>query len=101
MAQLSKEQLLDRVKNARGITGDYMDARLEGYIEDAQHYMQAGGVRASLLNDTRAAGAIVRYVSDMLDGDGTVSNFVDKRIAQLELEPEEEGDANVQPEKAI
>lgn len=89
MAQLSKEQLLDRVKNARGITGDYMDARLEGYIEDAQHYMQDGGVRASLLNDTRAAGAIVRYVSAMLDEE-PVPDFVDKRIAQLELEPEEE-----------
>lgn len=89
MARLSNEQLLDRVKNARGITGDYMDARLEGYIEDAQHYMQAGGVRASLLNDTRAAGAIVRYVYAMLD-DEPVPDFVDNRIAQLELEPEEE-----------
>lgn len=89
MAQLSKEQLLARVKNARGITGDYMDARLEGYIEDAQNYMQGGGVRDSLLLDTRAAGAIVRYVSAMLDEE-PVPDFVDKRIAQLELEPEEE-----------
>lgn len=95
MAQLSKDQLLARVKNARGITGDYMDPRLESYIDDAQHYLRAGGVRESLLFDTRAAGAIVRYVTDMLDGDGTVSDFVDRRIAQLELEPEE-GDVNVQ-----
>lgn len=96
MAKLSKDQLLARVKAAKGITGDYMDARLESYIDDAQHYLRAGGVRDSLLYDTRAAGAIVRYVTDQLDGDGAVSDFVDKRIAQLELEPEEEGAVNVQ-----
>lgn len=95
MTKLSKEQLLARVKNARGITGDYMDARLESYIDDAQHYLRAGGVRDSLLLDTRAAGAIVRYVTDALDGKDPESDFVDRRIAQLELEPEdEEGDAN-------
>lgn len=100
MAKLSKDQLLERVKNARGITGDYMDARLESYIDDAQHYLRAGGVRDSLLNDTRAAGAIVRYVCDMMDGDGTVSAFVDNRIAQLALEPEE-GDVNVSAPKSV
>lgn len=99
MAKLSKEQLLARVKNARGITGDYMDARLESYIDDAQHYLRAGGVRASLLFDTRAAGAIVRYVSAALDEE-PVPDFVDKRIAQMELEPEED-DENAQAEKTV
>lgn len=95
MAKLSKEQLLERVKTANGITGNYQDGRVEGYIDDAQHYMRAGGVRASLLFDTRAAGAIVRYVTDALDGKDPESDFVDRRIAQLELEPEDEdGDAN-------
>lgn len=90
MAILSDEQLLARVKHAKGITGDFMDDRLESYIDDAKNYLASGGVRASLLNDSRAAGAIVRYATDMLDGDGVVSDFVDKRIAQLELEPEVE-----------
>ena len=89
MAKLSKDQLLARVKNARGITGDYMNDRLEALIDDAQHYLRAGGVRDSLLNDSRAAGAIARYVIADLDGE-PIPDFVDKRIAQLELEPEEE-----------
>lgn len=89
MAILSDEQLLERVKTSKGITGPHMDDRLEELIDDAKNYLRAGGVRDSLLNDTRAAGAIARYVIADLDGEPT-PDFVDKRIAQLELEPEEE-----------
>lgn len=89
MAILSDEQLLERVKTSKGITGNHMDDRLEALIDDAKNYMRDGGVRDSLLNDSRAAGAIARYVIADLDGE-PIPDFVDKRIAQLELSPEEE-----------
>lgn len=89
MAILSNEQLLERVKTSKGFTGNNMDDRLEALIDDAKNYMRDGGVRDSLLNDSRAAGAIARYVIADLDGE-PIPDFVDKRIAQLELVTEEE-----------
>lgn len=88
MAQLTDEQLLGKVKTALGITGDFQDETLKGYVEEAKSFMIGAGVPASVASSDEAAGCIARLVSDLWNyGSGTakISEYAAQRVAQLAL----------------
>ena len=74
--------LLKKVKDAGGITGDYQDAMLSIYIDDVKQYMLDGGVDADTLELDESAGAIVRGTLDLF-WQGSLSEYFMQRVIQL------------------
>ena len=73
--------LLDNVKKALNITGDYQNATLEVYIEEVQDFILGAGVPA----DKITAGLVARGVSDLWNygsGGGTLSEYFKMRTIQ-------------------
>jgi hypothetical protein len=83
---ITDDEILNRIKNGLGITGDYQDDTLKVYIDDVKFYMKDAGVSDSVLNSTAAVGCIVRGVADLWNyGSGTVkfSDYFIQRVVQL------------------
>lgn len=73
---------LEQVKAALGIVGDYQDATLQVYFDEAVAFLTDAGV--SKANIT--AGVVARGVSDLWNygaGDGKLSPYFMQRAAQL------------------
>lgn len=93
MTTLTEEQLLRKVKNALGITGDYQDDTLEVYIDEVKDILLDSGVRATVVESDKAVGAISRGVSDLWNlgaGGGALSPAFYQRVIQLAYKPETE-----------
>lgn len=91
MATLTPEQLLDRVKNAIGITGDYQDDAIQIYIDEVKAFLASAGVRAAVLQSDKVVGIVTRGVSDLWNygaGGGVLSPYFYQRAIQLIYEPE-------------
>ena len=79
---MSDETKLQNVKNALQITGDYMDATLSIYIDEAEAYMIGAGVAAADIT----TGVLARGVADLWNygaGEGKLSEYFKQRVAQL------------------
>ena len=89
--------ILTKVKNALGITGNYQDATLNIYIDEVKFYMLGAGVPESVVNSDVSAGVISRGVTDLWSygtNDGKLSDYFYQRVSQLALSDEED-DADV------
>lgn len=89
--------LLDKVKSALGITGQYQDATLNVYIDEVKAYMLDAGVPEDIVNADSSAGVIARGVTDLWNyngGAGKLSEYFYQRVGQLAYTtpPNEEGD---------
>ena len=87
--------ILDKVKNAIGITGDGQDETISVYIEGIKAYMKSAGVPDSVIESDIACGAIVSGVIDTwMYGSGSInlSPFTKERIIQLKFEETEATD---------
>lgn len=76
--------LIDDVKNALGITGDYQDTTLQSYIDEVQAFLVDSGVPAS----QQTSGVIARGVADLWNygaGEGKLSSYFMMRASQLAL----------------
>ncbi len=76
------ETTLSQVKDALGITGDYLDNTLLPYLEDVKDYIKGAGVSESNIT----IGILARGVSDLWNygaGDGKLSPYFMQRVAQL------------------
>lgn len=74
--------MLQEVKNALGITGDYQDATLNEYINEVTEFLVDAGV--SYVNIT--PGIIARGVSDLWNygsGEAQFSDYFLRRATQL------------------
>ena len=74
--------MLDGVKNALGITGDYQDQTLNEYITEVVDFLRDAGV--SERNIT--CGIVARGVSDLWNygsGEGKLSQYFIQRASQL------------------
>jgi hypothetical protein len=79
---MSDATKLQNVKNALQITGDYMDATLSIYIDEAEEYMIGAGVAAEDITP----GVLARGVADLWNygaGEGKLSEYFKQRVAQL------------------
>lgn len=93
MTTLSNEELLKRVKDSIGMTGNYHDAPIKEHINEVKTFLASAGVRATVLNSDKAVGTITRGVMDLWNygaGEGTLSPYFYQRVIQLRFEPEEQ-----------
>lgn len=73
---------LEQVKAALGIVGDYQDATLQVYFDEAVAFLIDAGVSEANIT----AGVVARGVSDLWNygaGDGELSPYFMQRAAQL------------------
>lgn len=96
MAAMNDTALLNKVKSALGITGDYQDDTLNVYIDDVKAYMKAAGVNELVINSAVSIGAISRGVADLWNygsGNAKFSEYFMQRVTQLVYtEPEGGGE---------
>ena len=75
---------IEQIKTGLGITGDYMDATLQLYLDEVLSFLTTAGVAA----DSITPGLAVRGVADLWNyggGDGKFSEYFKMRAAQLSL----------------
>lgn len=78
--------LLENVKTALGITGDYQDALLQLYIDEVMAYLRDAGVSAEKLESDASTGIIIRGVADLWNygsGGTQLSPYFIQRAIQL------------------
>lgn len=76
--------LIDDVKKALGITGDYQDDTLTVWINEVVEVLKGAGVPEARIT----AGVVARGVSDLWNygaGEGKLSPYFYQRAAQLAL----------------
>lgn len=86
-------QMLQAVKTRLGVTGDYQDALIQGYISDTIGYMVSAGVDSETAESVTSAGVVARGVSDLWNysaGDVKFSEFFTQRVLQMRAENEDE-----------
>lgn len=74
--------MLNDIKNALGITGDYQDATLTIYIAEVVAFLKDAGVPQSKIT----SGIVARGVSDLWNyggAEGKLSEYFLQRAAQL------------------
>lgn len=79
---ISSIEMLSKVKNALGITGEYQDDTLSEYIAEVVAFLEDAGVPESAITP----GIVARGVSDLWSygsGNGTLSTYFMQRAAQL------------------
>lgn len=75
---------LDDVKHALGVTGNYQDATLQIYFDEAIAFMKDAGVPEANIT----SGIVARGVSDLWNygaGGGSLSRYFMMRTSQLAL----------------
>ncbi len=78
--------ILNEVKTRLGITGDYQDGLLKGYIQDVKDYLLDAGVDPLVINEKVSIGIIARGVADLWNygsGEGKLSETFYQRAIQL------------------
>lgn len=73
---------LEQIKSALGIVGNYQDATLQVYFDEAVAFLKDAGVS----ENNMTAGVIARGVSDLWNygaGNGRLSPYFMQRAAQL------------------
>lgn len=79
---MATETMLTGVKNALGITGNYQDDTITGYIDEVVEFLKDAGVETSNIS----VGIVARGVSDLWNygaSEGKLSEYFMHRAAQL------------------
>ena len=83
---MTDAELLNKVKAALGITGNYQDATLQVYIDEVRGFMTGAGVPLEIVTSAASVGCISRGVSDLWNygsGNGKLSPYFLQRMLQL------------------
>lgn len=75
---------LDDIKKATGITGDYQDATIQGWVDETVDFLRDSGVAESNIT----CGVVARGVLDLWNygsGSGRLSPYFNRRVTQLAL----------------
>ena len=73
---------LSGVKNALGITGEYLDATLQPYFDEVVAFLKDAGVKEEKIT----TGIVARGISDLWNygsAEGKLSDYFLQRAAQL------------------
>ncbi len=87
-------EVLERVKNALGITGTFQDDTITEYIEEVKAFMSDAGVSEEVINSKTSVGVITRGVSDLWNygaGNTDFSPYFVKRVIQLAFKRGDKG----------
>jgi hypothetical protein len=77
--------MLENVKKALGITGDYQDDTIQIYIDEVISFLEGAGVPQNKIT----AGIVSRGVADLWNyggADGKLSEYFMQRASQLALQ---------------
>lgn len=80
--------MLENVKLCLGITGNYHDALLQGYIDDVTGYLVDAGVPESVAMSKTCGGVVARGVADLWNygnSGANLSAYFHERAAQIAL----------------
>lgn len=83
---MTDQELLTEVKKRIGVTGEYQDDTIKGYIQDVKDFMIDAGVDSTVMESNVIIGAVTRGVSDLWDygsGTGEFSPYFFQRVTQL------------------
>ena len=89
------DELLNKVKIAMGITGDYLDATLTEYVNEVIEYLKSAGISEITLNEPKCVGVITRGVIDLYNygsGGAKLSEYFYQRASQLALSEQTESE---------
>lgn len=75
--------MLEEVKKSLGITGDYQDTIIEGWINEIKQLMIDGGIDPSIVNNKRSAGVIAKGIDDLYFQKTDLSKYFWQRAIQL------------------
>lgn len=78
--------ILSKVKTNLGITGEFQDDTLMGYIEEVKEFLLDAGVRPEIVDAETSAGVITRGVADLWNygsGNAEFSSYFRQRATQL------------------
>lgn len=76
------DTMLSKVKDALGVTGDYLDNTLQDYVDEVMSFIEDAGVSESNIT----VGVVARGVSDLWNygaGEGKLSPYFMQRVSQL------------------
>ena len=80
--------MLEKVKTALNITGNYQDSTIQQYIDEVVEFLKDSGVNEEHLSP----GIVTRGVSDLWNygaGEGKLSQYFLQRATQLRYKGEE------------
>ena len=83
---MTTAETLAEVKKLLGITTDFQDSILEGYVKEVKLFIIDAGVDTEIANSIAAIGVIARGVTDLWyygAGEGKLSPYFYKRVIQL------------------
>lgn len=76
------DTMLSKVKDALGVTGDYLDNTIQDYVDEVMSFIEDAGVSESNIT----VGVVARGVSDLWNygaGEGKLSPYFMQRVSQL------------------
>lgn len=79
---MAEATMLDKVKAALGIEGDYQDATITEYIDEVTAFLKDAGVKSKYIT----SGIVARGVADLWNygaADGKLSEYFMRRATQL------------------
>lgn len=83
---MADTNLLTKIKNGLGITGDFQDATLTVYVDEVKAFMRSAGVTEAVIESDVSAGCIMRGVADLWNygsGNAKLSDYFKMRLIQL------------------
>lgn len=78
--------MLEKVKEGLGITGNFQDEAIKGYIDEVKQYLIDGGVSKDVVEAETTIGLITRGVADLWNygsGGTSLSPYFKERAIQL------------------
>lgn len=98
---MTDAELLTKIKNGLGVTGDFQNDTIQVYIDEVKEFMKSAGVKNSVLTSNASVGCILQGVTDIwVEKRADYSDAFKKRLIQLTLKEEtppntDEGGNNV------
>lgn len=83
---MTEAELLQKVKTALGISGDFHNEILTIYINSAKEFLRSAGVAESVVNSEASVGFILLAVNDMYNyssGNVKLSPLAEMQLIQL------------------
>ena len=78
--------MLENIKKALGITGNYLDETIQIYIDEVNSFLVSSGMPSEKVNTSETTGVVARGVADLWNygaGEGKLSTYFLQRATQL------------------
>ena len=85
--------MLEEVKKNLGITGNFLDDTINGYIKEIKSFLLDGGIPEEIVESEKAIGIVTRGVSDLWNygsGGTSFSPYFLQRVTQFSLKYKKE-----------